>query len=450
MRALLPLSLTLAAACGSGPERAPGPLPDVVVVLIDTLRRDHLEVYGYERPTAPYLARLAERAVVFDRAYATSSWTAPTTATVFTGLYPPRHGVVLGFNAYGKEEEDGGGPEDAEDAEEADLLLSCLPAGLKTLPELLREAGYQTYGIASNVNIMPARGFGRGFDRFERQHKSDALELSQRILAWNTERDPARPAFWYLHFNDVHKPYDRREQWYVGPAQSGKRDELVALYDSEIGYVDAVLSELAGELGWGDDTLWVVLADHGEEFEDHGAYGHRFRLFQELVHVPLMIRPPGRTRGARVDRLVSQIDLLPTVADLLALEVEGARDGRSLVPLLEDPDADLGARTLFAQRCKPGSDKTLWAVIQERWKLVSLDTRERPSLYDLDADPRELDDVAREHPDVVAALMERLEVFQRVAPLESETLTVEMDEDLRGHLEEMGYAGDDDEGEGEE
>ncbi len=418
---------------GTGPETtdadASAP-PDITLVLIDTLRRDHLDLYGYGRQTAPFLNELAQRSVVFERAHSTSSWTAPATATVLTGLYPPRHGIVLGHNAYGKKA----------GAEFEGVSLRTLPGSSATLPELLREAGYQTFGIASNINIDPARGFSRGFDRFQRLPDDTLAEdMAATLEEWADERDPGRPAFWYVHINDVHKPYIKHDTWYECPEGF---DEPEARYDSEIGYVDQVLEGLSGPLAW-DDGVLVVLADHGEEFGDHGALGHRSRLYAELVNVPLVVNAPGVLAGHRCDTPVSLIDVLPTIMDLAGVELSQESHGRSLVPLL-GADGSLAERTLYAHRRKPLQERAVWAAVSGRWKLIVNDQKTTTELFDALADPTEQDNLAERYPDEVARLRERLDGFRELVPLEAETIKVEMDEGQAADLEGMGYGGGDD------
>ncbi len=428
----------LLVGCGGAEEPGRtqgGTRPDVALVLIDTLRRDHLDLYGYGMPTAPYLRELAASSAVFERAYSTSSWTAPATASVLTGLYPPRHGLTLGMHA--EEGEEAEVPGDA-----ASLTLSKLPKALATLPELFHAAGYQTHAIASNINISRERGFDRGFDQFRLAPKADALTLRETLEAWGEQRDAERPAFWYLHFNDVHKPYDARPPW--PPLEGAGRDQGLARYDSEIAYLDGVLATLRQRLAWDEDTVIVVLADHGEEFGDHGGRGHRYRLYGELMNVPLLMHIPGVTdAGSRLDTPVSLIDVLPTLTEIAGLADGATRDGLSLMPLIQgDRQAP---RPLFAQRRKPNYDPLLWAVVDDGWKLIYSEGEDRFELFDAIGDPLDQHDLAEQHPDQVERLMHLLEPMRAVEPLAAEQGSLELDRDLTEHLRELGYAGDEDE-----
>ncbi len=408
--------------------------PDVAVILLDTLRKDFLDVYGHDRETAPYLRSLGERSAVFERAYSTSSWTAPATATVMTGLYPQRHGVVLGFNAYGK------GPKASD--EPKGTKLSMLPHEVSTIGELFRGNGYQTFGVASNVNISSDRGFDRGFQRFRTAVKADAGKLRDTIAGWTSERRHERPAFWYLHLNDVHKPYQKREPWYEKKYRAN--EDAISRYTSEISYLDSVLETLGTSLGWDEETVVIVIADHGEEFQDHESTGHRFRLYGELMNVPMMICAPGLTdEGLRVKSAVSLIDVLPTLQDLLGLEGDSERDGVSLVPLLRKEA--LPARPLFAQRRKPNSDPAIWAVVEDGWKLIHSEEGDKVELFNAVDDPLDQTDLAASRPGIVERLRGLIDVARQTKPMAAEEHVMDGGQEMLDHLKEMGYGGDDDE-----
>jgi arylsulfatase A-like enzyme len=442
--ALAVIGLALGAlACGRGeptPDEEPAPKPNLVLVVIDTLRPDHLGTYGYERETAPFLAALAERSTVFDRAYSTSSWTAPSTATLFTGMYPNRHGVLMGFRAHNRSA--------GEDAESLELI--SLPV-LPTLAEQLEAAGYSTFAVGSNVNVGVEMGFDRGFGHFERFLRDDAEVLAERVLSWREEL-AAGPSFLYLHFNDVHKPYVAREPYYE-PAE-GQQADVVARYDSEITYLDGWLERLYGELGWDENTIVMVVSDHGEEFSDHGGFGHGYTLYRELNQVVMMIFAPGLApEGARVGVNVSLVDVLPTLRDAAGLEPFDQAQGRSLLPLVTGAAAagtPFEERTLFAHRIR-GRDPAplyeraaVWSAIRGRWKLIRKDKVNEIELYDLLEDPGEQHDLSKERPELVAELSRELERFERETErLEGARVEVEVDEDLFEHLEELGYTGDD-------
>ena len=258
-------------ACGSDPaeeiigegaprearveQKAPAQ-QNIVVILIDTLRPDHLGFNGHHREPAPYLASLAERSVVFSHAVSTSTWTAPSTASLFTALHPLRHGVHIGVVAHHKR------VVLDEAAGVVKLQINRLPESIATLPELFRDLGYRTFGIAANPNI----GSSIGFDRFKllegrslsveearkagRTRKpfrwANGEELYKELSSWQADikRGP-EPFFLYIHINDVHDPCKKHAGFYREPAGE---DYGRALYDSGIGYVDEILSRVHRDL----------------------------------------------------------------------------------------------------------------------------------------------------------------------------------------------------------
>jgi arylsulfatase A-like enzyme len=438
-------ALLAAAGCTSdGTATRQAEPPDVVVIMIDTLRPDHLGFYGYPRETAPFLARLAERSAVFRRAYSTSSWTAPATASLLTSLYPVQHRVTEGFFAHQKR------AEQVERQGKTTIQLRGLSASVETLPEIFRGLGYRTYGLSANVNIGSEMGFDRGFDRFERLHGlsfglgGTAEELQARLADWENEIRESGPDFVYVHFNDVHAPYERRLPWYE--EKPDKTDDLRSAYDSEISYLDRALARVFERFGWEREAIVVVLSDHGEEFMEHGQTGHKPTLYRELVQILAMIHAPdhGVEPGEITDN-VSIVDLLPTVLELAGFPGERDVEGRSLVPLLADrPERDrlreeLGERPLFAHRLGPGESPTeLWAVIHGDRQLI--EGGQRLELYDLANDPMQRSDRSKAESETVAQLRIHLEELRRLEPRPgAEASEVELDEEELERLRSLGY-----------
>ncbi len=453
-RAPPPLTLlALLSACGAGDSagesggrgaQEPGGRPNVVVITIDTLRFDHLGFGGNPRETAPFLRELAARGTVFDRAFSTSSWTAPATASLFTGLYPTRHGVVLGFFAQFRQL-------DAEQESET-LELRQLPPHRPTLPELFREAGYGTFGLATNLNIGSELGFDRGFDRFEKLDERPATEVLDRLIEWKPEIAAAEPYFLYLHFNDVHGPYEEHAPWFEPSTDS--RVRAISAYQSEISFLDEVLRRIHDELSIDEHTLLVVVSDHGEEFMEHGQWEHQFKLFRELTQVLFLVHGPGLGVPAqRIEASVALVDVLPTVAELAGLSNGPACNGRSLAPLLreDDPDQDflddLEERPVFLHRYSRlrGIEEEIWAVIKGKWKLYEhLDQR---WLFNLEQDRLDLRPIPPEkRPRVTAELAPLLEEFKaRGTDVHEARSVIQLDPALRERLEALGYVADEDE-----
>ena len=439
---LVCLGLAGAAALGCADRETVDAAPPrrVVLIVIDTLRADHLGVYGYEKETAPFLGRLAAMGTVFDRAHSTSSWTAPSTASIMTGLYPTRHGVVEGFFAHRQRESRG--------AVEGHAVqpLARLPSDTRLLAERFADAGYRTFGAASNLNIGPALGFDRGFERFIDAQNRPAEALLAQVAAWpELHADGDARSLLYLHLNDVHVPYEPRAPWYDTGA-AGRGDD-VAAYDSEIAYVDHHLAELAEQLGWNDDTLVVVVSDHGEEFGDHGGRRHDGGLHEELTRVVMIFSGAGVPR-ARIDVDVSLVDVLPTLLELCGISADdGALDGRSLTPLMSawaSGDIDVrdvfSDRPLLAHRAKMGREYGAhwWAIVLDGWKLI-VDGDAR-ALYDQRADRRETDDRAAAEPERLRALTEHLDALREGGiRRDGDRTEVTLDEEMLEALESLGY-----------
>lgn len=428
------------AACqdGADPGRAPqppaaepDPRPDVVLIMLDTLRPDHLQHYGYPKPTSPFLAELGESSAVFTRALSTSSWTAPAVTSILTGLYPTDHGIIEGFLAFLRREQKEG----------AEVLpLNQLPADIGTMPQRFQAAGFRTFGVATNLNVGPEIGLDRGFERFAQVRKGDAAAVAAKLGEWRQElAEPGRPDFVYLHFMDVHEPYHMREPWYE--KQRGTVFEMQARYDSELRYLDEQLRALFDGYGWGENTLLVVVSDHGEEFREHGQMGHEFTLYEELNRVVMMVRPPGGMAGRVIDTNVSLIDVLPTTLALAGVEVPPGLAGMSLAPLIQgQPDAPAAfrRRTLFAHRFQVlPRPEHLWAAVHEGRKLILGPGGEQ--LFDLTTDPGEKHNLLEGDPAAGSELRLKLAEFRARPFRQTEKVEVEVDAGLISDLNDLGY-----------
>ncbi|MGB5813477.1 MAG: sulfatase-like hydrolase/transferase [Polyangiales bacterium] len=434
---------------------------NVLFIVVDTLRADHLPAYGYAAGATPSLDHFAEDAIRFDQAFTNASWTRPSFASILTGRLPSSHGVMSKSDA--------------------------LPDSLTTLPEALAPAGYATTGYVTNFNVAPYFNFQQGFDeyvflepeyvlgaddasaklllmqfvrqRIERVRASkgdvlpgtayqDAETVNRRVLGW-VDGASAQPWFMFVGYMDPHDPYfvhpydgsgyARAAHQHPDPAEA---PSLRALYDGEINYWDAEFGKLLDGLrtrGLYDDLTIIVTSDHGEEFDDHGGFWHGTTLYDEQVHVPLFIKLPQSRRGGTVVRhWVQSIDLMPTVLGLVDVAVpEGVQGG----------DAFTGTDVVYAEESHEGN--VLESVRELRgtdeYKLISANPGnprglEPVELYRVDLDPGEKDNLAgTQRDDVISATKTLVTARARANQDAVAADSVALDEDVAAHLEAIGY-----------
>jgi arylsulfatase A-like enzyme len=412
--------------------------PNVVFVVIDTLRADRLSAYGYARPTSPVLADLAQHGVRFARVEAQSSWTKASMASLWTGLFPTHTGVLRSSHAI---------PDAA-----------TLPA------ELFQQAGYVTAGIWRNGWVGPDFGFQQGFDtylrpvpdkvpaKFQKRKPRDAQlagndeDTTQAAIGF-LETHGRDPFLLYLHYMDVHQySYDE------AAANLGFGTSLSDAYDASIHWVDRNVGTVLSYLEDHDlfaNTLVVVTSDHGEAFREHGTEGHARSLYQEVAGVPLILALPFRLEpGIVVEQLVRNVDIWPTVLELVGLPPLPKADGRSLVPAItaaargESGGEALAAYAYldrnWASREKPNAP--LVSVVSNGRRLLLHTSPERKlELFDHATDPTEQHNLVEERPDWVAELEPQLEQSLREGPVWGTPREVELDEMSQELLRALGY-----------
>ena len=368
-----------------------GSRPNVVLISLDTLRADHLGTYGCDLPTSPVLDRFAAEGTLFEQAIAAYPSTPPSHMTMMTGVYPGVHGVF--------------GP------------LMVLPPDIPTLAELLAASGYQTAAVTEDGMLVGGAGFQRGFSYYRENKGTSIWDASGQVdvtfpagLRW-LEAHRGERFFLFLHTYQVHEPYSPPPAYNIFTTypENGKEVPITAstpaairdrhLYAGEVRYVDAelgrVLEKLAA-LGEAERTLVVVTSDHGEEFYEHGWKGHDETLYDEVLHVPLIMRGPGIVpAGLRVPAQVSLVDLMPTLLDLLGVPVPPTVQGTSLVPLFRTPAAPaFAARVAFAELVKKRQPYLKGARAGGlKWIFPELPGRP-PEVYDLRNDPGEHHNIA--------------------------------------------------------
>ncbi len=435
----------------------------VILIVVDTLRADHLSLNGYSRPTSPALADWAKRGAHFQRTYATSPWTLPSFGSILTGMSPSSHAAGLLVPAQG----------DARHPDAAGMsvagvarFFARLDSDVPTLAEILREAGYATGAIVNNPFLHKRFGLAAGFQDYNHESGNDAVirpadQMVDLALAW-VDGHQAEPFFLMLHLFDPHMNYDApapvRGRFtlpipsrYALPIvdtpaiRSGAkgievqdRRFITAAYDEEVAFVDQEIGRFLRALegrGLTGSALIIITADHGEELFDHESFGHGHSMYEELLRVPLLILGKGVSAG-RAAVPVSIMDVTPTVLDALELPVPDAIEGVSLWPTAHEgtPPA---ARLIFCERMEAPPERK--AVVQWPYKLSSESNGASATLYDLSKDPRESKEIAAEHPKLKSLLQQRLEMrFDRDAGRESATRP-EVDADTLERLRALGY-----------
>ena len=414
-----------AASCGPAPEAE----PNVVLIVIDTLRADHLSFYGYEKNTTPFLSKLVEAGVVFEHACSTSSWTAPGTASIVTSLHPVQHGVHQGLMAF-------------QMLQQADrsITVNRIPDAVVTVGEALREAGYSTWGLSDNLNIGFEEGFNEGFDQFRTSNDAGAATVNARLRKWVPEMMEAEPYFLYLHYMDPHRPYQKRAPWYE--PREGELLDSISAYDSEISYVDSKIAEMYELMRWDENTLVMVTSDHGEEFQEHGDWDHGRTLYEEVLNVPLFVHSSAEAfESGRFAEHVSVLDILPTLRDFVGLPASPVEQGVSLLPVARGEGPPPEERTFFSDLRSPPwfGSLTVKAVVRgdEKYILTLPDTEE---LYDLSADPGEGNSLLEERRLLADELRGELDDFEGgCIRFTSESADVELDEEAVEKLKALGY-----------
>ena len=402
---------------------------NVVVLVIDTLRADHLPFFGYERQTAPFLAEIAKRSVAFNRVFSTASKTGPATASLFTSLYPYQHGLITGYMATRR----------LQNAGHEEITLDRISKGVRTFVEQFKNAGYKTYGISDNLNICKEMGFAPGFDKLETMRYEGAPAVNKILRSWKNEILSGDKYLLYLHYMDPHQPYNHRDPWFK-PANK-KKDKLINAYDSEISYVDNAIREVYEEFGWNDsNTIFVVTADHGEEFYEHGRVGHGKSLYREVLNIPLLIKAPGLAPRV-VSDFVGIIDIVPTLAGLAGLEQDSQWKGLDLF----SKDTNPSLRPLLSQMLRrPEHERPpIQSVIDDGWHYIirqSTKTKPKEQLFNLKIDFAEKHDKKNDDPKLLESLRNLLlEMNMDTVEASSNEVTVPMDNETLEQLKSLGY-----------
>jgi arylsulfatase A-like enzyme len=475
--------------------------PNIVLLVLDSVRTSNMSCYGYERPTTPHLDRLvAEEAALFEQAIAVGCWTLPVHASLFTGLYPSAHGVML-----------------AKDA---------LPEGTATLARRLGERGYRTACFSNNPYISESTGLTQGFDTVEelwrntrlhgaersrasarlkqlerrggaakslaraarlvkrplsilktwrrwRSHADSGAKLTQeRVREWLASKDDTAPFFIFVNFMESHegwksherynppRPYNRRflgrriSFWRVarltstqlGASKPRREQDLQitrALYDGAVNYLDDQVGELMNHLdsiGVMDNTVLIVASDHGDSLGEHGHVGHRLYLYEQLVHVPLIVRYPACfAPGSRISHLVQLCDLYPAILELAG---DGDSEASHFKSLLGARDVAPHAFVVAENTAPKSLDNVVMRMVRdERFKYIA-SSNGREELYDLIEDPGESRNLAGSEPSIQREMSGRLREWESsLETTRMESGEAEYDEETMERLRGLGYVG---------
>lgn len=415
---------------------------NVILISVDTLRADHLGIYGYKRNTSPNIDSFFNNSIIFTNHISQSNNTLASHMSMFTSLYPQQHGVVL-------------------------LTDPPLAESITTLPQLLKANGYNTIGFYDSSNHLDSKfGFNRGFDKYEADRTlgnplilSDLEELKKSKRKFfiflhpaKNPHDPylvsestvknfignkykgrinANPTDYYgLYFNEAHKKF-----WENVDKNSPEDIKyLVNLYDAEILETDKFLKRLfllLEENNQLNNTIVILTADHGEEFMEHGGFLHT-KLYDEILQVPLLIRHSNQKTPLRISALTQSVDITPTILDLLGISIKRGFSGKSLVPLLIGKKGKINSSTISQWT-------TLTAVRTPEWKLIFGDGTPK-ELYNIKTDTKERDNRITIFPQVVQNLTE--EAIRKLGTIRYEYRIppgLNLDENKKKKLIETGY-----------
>lgn len=396
---------------------------NVLLIGIDTLRADRVSAHGYERPTTPNLERLAREGIRFQKTRSQAPWTLPSFASILTSLYPSAHGA--GRGGHGE--------------------WTGVDPGTASIAELLARAGYETHGIVSNVLMSPKYGLDQGFEGYRFSWARESAKGDAALAAEFIDAHRSTPWLLFWHVMDPHLPYATEPSYwqeytaadyagrfsarrsvptaalhepgrraFEGPTPAPELSDadrrfVSDLYDAEIAETDAAIGRVIDALiasGQWERTIVAVVGDHGEALGERGHYHHGHTLYDDQVHVPMLLRIPGRDEGRVVDAAVASIDLAPTLLGVLGLERPDDFHGADLT---EGDFAD--ERPYFIE--SPTYDSSAQkAWVQGNFKYLHDPVFGTEALFDLASDPGEVTDVAEQHPELVQRARRELEQFR--------------------------------------
>lgn len=461
---------------------------NVLLISMDTTRKDHLSCYGYEDETTPNIDRLAKESLRYDNCVAVSNWTLPTHASMLSGLYPITHGARW----VTQDMEHISGKKNALNEQGKKFISLASPAGLmssdcQTLAETLNYVGYRTGAVVSNFTyVNKAFRLDQGFDHYDdrigttaaRYRRAD--EITDEALTWLQESEQEKPFFMFLNYMDPHKiysppkPYDtkfakgpspfklntykKRSAFYhktrgavmeTGTGRPIRPEEhriLTQHYNGEIAFMDHHIGRLLDSLrqqNLYDNTLIFITADHGESLGEHQIMGHAFSMYEPEIAVPMLVKMPNSSRTGAIDYGVQHPDIMPTVLEVLELPPHTGVQG---ISMLNPSNRDLVAcEYIFTQHVKRWKryDYVQHALYRDGMKYIEYDSRTNPpELYNIQDDPSELVNLIASQPDVARELKAGLDRWrEEYLPLQEMELGPTNDEHYKRMIQ-LGYAGE--------
>jgi len=415
---------------------------NVILISIDTLRADHLSCYGYSKPTTPNIDDFSQDAVLFKRCIAQSSSTLQSHASMLTSLVPLHHGASF-------------------------AKKRALPKRIKTLAELLKEKGFKTVSFNDGGQLAPAFGLNQGFDMYRSTKKNfdefNFTHIVTQSINW-IEENSDRNFFMFLHTYETHTPYTPKEKYlqlfdqnYAGrlPAYTSEgiaqkinrgdlsiteedRLHIIHTYDAEIKSMDESFQTLIDYLKKKElyeRTIIIFTSDHGEEFNEHGVMAsHSHTLFNELLHIPLIVKFANSKFASRqVDELVRSIDIMPTILDTLNTKPSPYMEGISLMPLIKGQKPKIDTYAISERDMEITLKNECWSIMNERWKLYN------SRLYDLKNDAEEKIDVSDMHLNMKKSLRKRAIRFLQANRIFYADKKAKLDKKEKELLKALGY-----------
>lgn len=411
--------------------------PNILLITIDTLRADHLGIYGYKRDTSPNIDELANKGVLFENAYSQAPWTYPSMASMHTSLYPSQLGIKR--------------------------FESRMDDKLVTIAEYLKNNFYATYAIVSNMVVSDVFGFKQGYDKFEKTSGTNEAEITSQIVTERTiefiKNNKDNKFFVWAHYMDPHCHFNDHDEFDYATGYSGSlpgdlstvrlnkiKDSLDVndinhikdVYDEEISYTDkyiGILIESLSELGIDDNTIIILTADHGEEFMERTRFGHAMTLYQELVKVPLIIYNPMEPKsfGKKVAENVEVRYIAKTILDLTEV-TDSSMQGHNL---LEVDRINLSDDIIYTELV--GGSQT--AIYLDQWKLIAKKDENSVELFNLEDDSLEINDLSNldnvDHSGLIETLKVKLANHNNLEKTESDKLVLTKDDINK--LKALGY-----------